>query len=357
MRWVTAPIVAMLMIAPCSAQIDNTKPKLASEVYKNLHLLGNVPADKWFSTMSFFADSLGVTCDHCHGDQFESDEKPTKIKARQMISMTRDINEKYFSGVTNLTCNSCHRGSLVPSATPVPDLDHWLRPSRAKEALPAAGDLIATYRSLIGSPLHFDSRSQAISLRMSTFPMNGSVENVESEIVIGGTALVRVTSRSEKETTSYIRNGDKGWITEGAVWRPMTEDELQSLRGDLSALQPNELGTISDPTTIARALVYDREAYVVEAKSRGIRTWLYFDAKSGLLLRKRGFDPSYFGDHTWDVEYAQYTALGKIMLPNVVRTINPAGEGLQIRTIANRRLDLLVDRGLFVVPGPSRQSK
>src|SRR5262249_5828672 len=94
------------------AQTDKGKPKTAKERFKNIQVLGDVPADQWFETMSFFADSMGATCDHCHASKFDSDEKAAKNKARQMIIMVRAINEKYFPGTEpRITCSTCHRGS------------------------------------------------------------------------------------------------------------------------------------------------------------------------------------------------------------------------------------------------------
>ena len=358
MRWVTLLLSSSLFTVSCLAQSGEApKPKAASEVYKNLQVLGQVPANMWFPTMSFIADSLGVTCDHCHSRQFESDEKPAKLKARQMISMERELNEKYFAGAATVTCNSCHRGSLKPAATPAPNLDHWLQPSRAKEPLPAAADLISRYRSLVGAPAKLESRRQVISIHTSTYPIDGSVRNVDSEVVLGGPAQAHVASHRENGTVTYIGNGDRGWMNDGSGWRVMTTGQFSLVRNDLSALELDELDGISEPVTVGRERVYESDAYVVEVKAEGIRTWLFFDSTSGLLVRRRGFLPSYFGDRTWDVEYAQYVRYGKLTLPTTVRVINPAGAGLTVRTITARKLDVSVDNKLFLDPLATEKDK
>ncbi|MGH7726409.1 MAG: c-type cytochrome [Candidatus Eiseniibacteriota bacterium] len=70
-----------------------------------------------------FGRSLGVSCLHCHvADKWDSDEKPTKQVAREMITMSRAINEEYLSKIKGLkserpvvNCTTCHRGQKRPA--------------------------------------------------------------------------------------------------------------------------------------------------------------------------------------------------------------------------------------------------
>src|ERR1700734_1991203 len=55
-------------------------------------------------TMRGAAAGLGVMCDYCHAQDRASDEKPTKLMARMMFSMVKDINSKFPDGKANITC-------------------------------------------------------------------------------------------------------------------------------------------------------------------------------------------------------------------------------------------------------------
>jgi Photosynthetic reaction centre cytochrome C subunit len=80
--------------------------------------------------MKRFESDLGVKCNHCHVENsntrkfdFASDENPAKNTARMMITMMRDINEKYLpqSGgdsryANHVTCGTCHQGQSSPPA-------------------------------------------------------------------------------------------------------------------------------------------------------------------------------------------------------------------------------------------------
>ena len=83
--------------------------------------------------MRSFTGALGVRCSFCHveeegqPDDFASDLKSSKQKARIMIKMTSDINNKslsalkeYSDDVLEVKCVTCHRGVKVPE--PLEDL-------------------------------------------------------------------------------------------------------------------------------------------------------------------------------------------------------------------------------------------
>src|SRR3954470_23269632 len=47
--------------------------------------------------------ALGVTCDYCHvaeRDQYWRDDKPAKVRAREMMRMVAEINRANFAGRT-----------------------------------------------------------------------------------------------------------------------------------------------------------------------------------------------------------------------------------------------------------------
>ena len=80
--------------------------------------------------MQNFNAALGVNCTYCHNSEppvdnpkndFASDEKETKKKARVMLQLARDVNMKLQSEMgkpaaelTNVQCVTCHRGVAIP---------------------------------------------------------------------------------------------------------------------------------------------------------------------------------------------------------------------------------------------------
>jgi hypothetical protein len=97
---------------------DSRKP--AREVYLNVQSMPNAPAGSFAMTMSVFAGALGVSCDYCHvPGRWDSDEKPTKVKARIMLRLFDEI-PSYFEQRRQLSmqCYTCHQGSAKPQQAP-----------------------------------------------------------------------------------------------------------------------------------------------------------------------------------------------------------------------------------------------
>src|SRR5215204_6192255 len=93
--------------------------KTSQDDFGNVQLLKGVR--DLLPTMHFIRASLGVRCDYCHvaeNGKYRLDDKPTKLRAREMIIMTRQLNESAFNGKQVITCNTCHRGSPKPVGVP-----------------------------------------------------------------------------------------------------------------------------------------------------------------------------------------------------------------------------------------------
>jgi len=90
----------------------------------------STPVQQVIGTMRNFTSDLGVRCPFCHVGQegaplsqfdFPSDQKRTKLVARQMMAMVQEINRRIdtiparpASGV-EVTCGTCHRGVNRPA--------------------------------------------------------------------------------------------------------------------------------------------------------------------------------------------------------------------------------------------------
>lgn len=107
-----------------SKQIAGNESKPAGEVFKNVRMLKEISAGRLLSVMNFgYSRSLGVSCTHCHvPGKWESDEKPNKQVARDMVVMVGKINGDLLAGISNLrsskatvNCTTCHRGQVQPA--------------------------------------------------------------------------------------------------------------------------------------------------------------------------------------------------------------------------------------------------
>jgi photosynthetic reaction center cytochrome c subunit len=93
----------------------------ATQEFKNVQVLTDVSADELTRMMLAITDWVAPVqgCAYCHaeGEDLSSDKLYTKVVARRMLQMTRDINSKWMDHVhdTGVTCFTCHRGNPVPA--------------------------------------------------------------------------------------------------------------------------------------------------------------------------------------------------------------------------------------------------
>lgn len=98
---------------------------------KNLKVFpSSIPVRALLDTMGTFTRALGVRCAFCHagGDtvpvarlDFQSDAKPQKLRAREMLRMVRAIDGDFLSKMAGrvqppvtVSCATCHRGVALP---------------------------------------------------------------------------------------------------------------------------------------------------------------------------------------------------------------------------------------------------
>jgi hypothetical protein len=111
-------------VAEVRAQIAGKETLPASQVFKNIKTLNDVPAGRLLAIMNVgYGKSLGVSCTHCHtAGQWDREDKTQKQTARDMSAMAARINNELLKTIPNLkgpnaivNCTTCHRGQVKPA--------------------------------------------------------------------------------------------------------------------------------------------------------------------------------------------------------------------------------------------------
>ncbi len=93
---------------------------LAGTVYQNVQVLGDLNVAEFTRVMLAITQWVAPpdqSCAYCHGGaDLANDDLYTKVVARRMLQMVRDINSNWQNhvGATGVTCYTCHRGKSVP---------------------------------------------------------------------------------------------------------------------------------------------------------------------------------------------------------------------------------------------------
>jgi photosynthetic reaction center cytochrome c subunit len=325
--------------------------KAASEAYLNVQVLSDIPADQLIASMRYITFALGVRCDYCHSsDHFESDEKPTKKRARGMMKMMFAIDNQYFGGHRAVTCYTCHRGAAQAASMPtlsdvVPAAGQSdgntaeppaaSAPSSAPSAnvmsatanpLPSAEEIIEQYTRALGG----ESAINKIKTHVDKGTLEVPARRMHSMVEIVREAPNKIVTivHGPRGDSSQGYNGQIGWQERGG--------EVEELSGD-DLMRAKEAATFNPGMNLKQN--YQRievkgieklpghDAYVVSAaRTTGSPDRYYFDARAGLLLRIATQIESALGAIPQNTDYEDYREVSGVKVPFLIRVIRSDSE-------------------------------
>jgi len=329
----------------------------------NVRVLKNLPESQLYPVMNVIADSLGVRCDYCHvrvspdptktwslagGWQWASDDKPTKLVAREMIQMVLDLNATRFNGASGVTCFTCHRGAVRPAATPpLPPRLYDTNDPPPSPPLPSADQIWNNYLKAVGT----EAAKKFSSLTMAARDDRSEGRHGTFEAIFKG-EFAQFTSRIEPDgTVVQTLTPDGGWVSTPQVTRALRPEELPRSRqvalryGPVKTERPTDLRvTRVDTIGPRRAFV---TTTVIDARTR---RELWFDAVSGLLLRDLTITHTLLLPLPSQIDYEDYRTIGGVQVPFRIRFADGAPFATWTRTVTRIQYNVPVDAARFVMP-------
>ena len=321
------------------------------EHFKNVQLLKDLTPAQLGVEMDLMRASLGVGCDFCHVNKdkewdFASDAKSEKKTGREMIRIVLDTNDKFFNKRPVVTCNTCHRGSTnpvglvsLPQAVPV-----FPTPERKRPALPTRDEIVAKYAAAAGKA----DKSALASLAMKGVRENSDGSKTDIEVV-----------QKDGSTRGSTANGIEvvtptgGWFsTKSEGTKEMTPDRRELSVERIRAFQfvtPEDVP--ADARVVRKDKINDREVYVLQSSiAPKVRQRLYFDAESGLLVRRVILTSTLLGDVPSQTDYSDYRDVGGFKLPHTVRLDPIEPWNSATRRYTEIHTNAKVDEKLFEMP-------
>ena len=297
-----------------------TLPLFAQPAPKNVQLLKDLTPTQLQRTMNFMRASLGVHCDYCHvndektGWDWASDAKPEKVTGRKMIQLTMDMNAKYFEGHNDVTCNTCHRGAIRPVALPVLPQPQppFPTPKAERPKLPTRDEIVAKFAKATGNVDH--AALSSMTMKGTRESANGQKADIDVTFNNGRYAIVG------PEVTNVL-TPDAGWITDKKETRAMSLGQIEhgyELNNAMLFVAPQDIP--ADARVTRKDKIDGRDVYVVQYRiDPKVRQRLYFDAESGLLVRRMILRTTQIADVPLQTDYSDYRDAGPYKLPYTVR--------------------------------------
>ena len=359
--------VAAFPQSPARQSGNPTVQNFSTMEVKNAQVLKGLSRDQINWAMGFISQSLGVTCDFCHvrnenGMQYERDDKKEKQTARDMLRMVKSINAQNFKDQDRVTCATCHNGRSYPGASnPILDANMLARRQAAQRAaanmsaLPDGAELLSKYEKAIGG----EEALAKLKTRMDRWSMTTAAGAPAS----GET--VRKVPDKWIETTNFTPNRSTVWICDGSEARIVAPNRYEIVSGaDLDDVKFTAdfwrglrlTQRYSRVMTASRQEVNGHPVYVVHGDVKGskVAEMLYFDADSGLLLRRVTFKPTALGSLADQVDFDDYRTVDGVRVPFVLTSAN--GLTMSTRTYSEIRFNVAVDEAKFAMPALPEKS-
>jgi hypothetical protein len=351
--------------------------RTAEQQYKNIKVLTGTPANQLNLAMHGISGALGVDCVHCHiWEQFDKDVKPTKEVARQMIKMVRELNQAYFGGAQVITCYTCHRGStrpvgvrIIPDTasmrgitTPPPPLP---TEEVAKEApsYPSPQSILAKYVQALGGEAALEKITSRVITAKRDYPTGpAGLQPALADVEIDQRApnLSVMISKTDKFTVTEGFDGEVAWaqnVAGNVSFLP--EPDQQRVKRSADFYESLHLAKNYERMEVAGIeRIEGKDAYVLVAYPQNDSPErLYFDMKTGFLLRRLTTLPSSLGPFPYAVDYDDYKKTSKgVMFPFVIRMnpSTPRNEAATNSTIQIMRVreNVPIDATKFTRPAP-----
>jgi photosynthetic reaction center cytochrome c subunit len=360
--------VLFMMIAAACAVPDAVaqQPGSAGAKRPNLRVLQALPESQLFPLMNLLADSLGVRCDYCHvqatpdlaktpsnvgGWMWDSDDKPPKRRAREMMRMVIDLNAAGFKGESRVTCYTCHRGSTRPARTPPLPPPAGSATTPVALALPSADVVWASYVKSVG---HLDAAAPGTGTIISGWDDRPEGRYAKVEIVVADPDRYRITVSAPDSTLSQALDGETGWVATNDRVQRLSGSDIGRLRRIAMRYRPVK-DRPADLDVVGVERLADGDVYVATARIDPITTWtLYFDVVTGLLRREMTTTETMLLPLQEQVDYEDYREVSGVRMPFRVRTSDGAPYATVTRTFLQIRRNVAVDDALFRPPSGPR---
>jgi hypothetical protein len=359
--------------SPSLPQAAAPGAKTADKAYMNVEVLSAIPADQLLPAMRYMTFALGVRCDYCHvQDNFESDEKAPKKRAREMMKMMFAIDNGSFGGHRAVTCYTCHRGAAkaanmptlsdvtsvasAPAASvavaPAGDATKPASPpattSATASSLPSAQEIIEKYIQALGG----DASIQKMETRVDTGSLEVTSHNMHSKIETYRKAPQEFLTvvHGPRGDTSQGYNGTIGWQQRGGEVEELSGDDLIRLK-DSAAFVPgmNLKKNYAHLEVKDIAKIDGQDTYrIIASRASGTADQYYFDAQSGLLLRVSTEIDSPLGAIPQDAYYEDYRDVSGVKVPFLIRIVR--ADGATIYKWEQIQANIPVDSSRFEKP-------
>jgi photosynthetic reaction center cytochrome c subunit len=336
--------------------------KTIDQVQKNIKVLTGIPQAQLIPMMNFFAASLGVRCNYCHVNNagewdYPADTKPEKNTAREMITMVLSVNKTTKGTNGEVSCFTCHRGRTSPVGVPALPLPQPTpRPGQGAAGgsgtptatMPTADDILNKYIAALGGQAAID--------KLKTRVMKGTYEAANGltatyEVDQAAPDRFHVIFTTPQGTMERGFNGSAAWEKNPRGVMDMPSEQLAQMKAIVGMFSDIKLKEQFTRMNVRKDKIDGRDVYVILATTADRkRERLYFDAETGLLLRRTTATQTPIGVIPQETNYEDYREVDGVKIPFTIRTVTLDAGSTATRKYTEIKVNVPVDDSTFNKP-------
>ena len=350
-----------------------SQEKTVEQVRKNIKMLNGLPDSQLIPAMNYMAASLGVRCNYCHVNNsgqwdYPSDDKEEKLTARRMIKMVLDINKATFNGNTEVSCYTCHRGRTSPGTMPLPLALPSPRPQppaasapgqatatpAPTPAGPTADQILAKYLDALGGQAAID-KLKTLVMKGTYTGANGEALSYEISMAAPDKFDIMVTT--QQGTIERGFDGKVGWEKGPRGVTELAAGVLAGLKEKFLFYSNIKLKEQFTQMRVGRRdKIGDHEVISIGGRTAdNRREQLYFDAQSGLLLRRIRYLPTMIGVIPEQMDFDDYRDVEGVKFPFTVKVAAvEVGNPIATRSYTEIKVNVAIDDSKFKMPAATK---
>ena len=355
--------------APAQTPAPAAAGKTMGQTGKNIQVLKDLPESQLGIVMQYFATSMGRRCDFCHVNKggnnwvWEADDKEEKQMARTMIKMVLGINKDNFRGNTQVGCYTCHRGRNQPNsipAFPLPSRSPGSQPAASPAAAgqptpaptpagPTADQIVAKYTEAIGGQAAIDKmKTRVMNVTFAGF--YGVAIPFEAELSAPDKFHITVTTPQGTNERGF--DGKIGWEKGPRGILELDSSVLDQMKSLFLSYRNIKLrDEFASFRLGGKDKIGDHDVLIISGRNAdNKRERLFFDAATGLLLRRISYTETMIGVIPEQIDFDDYRDVDGVKLPFMVKVSSVEPGLVSTRTYAEIKLNAPVDDAKFKMP-------
>jgi outer membrane lipoprotein-sorting protein len=355
-----------------SKTVPKPGAQMAEQAFRSITVLKGISVDEFMDTMGFFSASLSYNCTDCHGEDAVDDwanfakDTPTKTTARKMIVMVKFINQTQFGGARMITCYTCHGGDAHPRITPSLALQYSTPPDDPNELVARAGGSgLPTADALFNKYFEASGGAQRVAA-LTSLAAKGTysgydTDNQKVPVDIYAKAPAQMTMIVHANLGDSVRvfNGRTGWIASPdrpVPLMPLTGGDVIGAKFDATLVFATGIKQLFPEWRVAETTIDDKDVYMAEGIAPGqLPLRLYFDEKSGLLVRAVRLANTVVGFNPTQLDFSDYRDVAGVKVPfHRVTTWTDNQATIDLDTI---QPNAAIDAAKFAQPPPAAAAK